>query len=155
DTCDGTSDTCQHLAGNAGTVCRVAADECDVARSEDRRVGRCRTAAKQASATECTDDCNLVTTDTCNGTSDTCKHVAGNAGTLWRVAADECAVAETGDRTNAARPTEAKRASATPCTEASNLRTTDTCDGTSDTCQHLAGNAGTVCRAAADECDVA
>ena len=64
-------------------------------------------------------------------------------------------MAEACDGTNAACPTDAKQASATPCTDDNNPCTTDTCDGTSDTCQHAAGNANAECRAAAGECDVA
>src|SRR5207244_1148221 len=56
---------------------------------------------------------------------------------------------------SAACPTDAKQPSGTACADDGNPCTTDTCDGTSDTCQHPAGNAGTECRAAAGDCDVA
>src|SRR5437867_1826287 len=41
------------------------------------------------------------------------------------------------------------------CTDDGNPCTLDQCSGTSSTCQHPAGNAGAVCRAAAGECDLA
>src|SRR5439155_1629523 len=80
---------------------------------------------------------------------------AGNLGTECRAAAGDCDMAEVCDGTNAACPSDAEQASATPCTDDVTPCTTDTCYGTSDTCQHAAGNAKAVCRAAADDCDVA
>src|SRR5207249_7000910 len=43
----------------------------------------------------------------------------------------------------------------TACTDDGNPCTTDTCNGSSNLCQHAAGNAGTMCRAATGACDVA
>src|SRR5205823_3185151 len=52
-------------------------------------------------------------------------------------------------------PADAVKAAGTTCTDDGNPCTTDVCNGTSATCTHPAGNPGTVCRAAAGECDVA
>jgi len=48
-----------------------------------------------------------------------------------------------------------KKPSGTACADDGNVCTTDACNGASVTCQHPPGNAGTQCRAAAGECDLA
>src|SRR5437773_576780 len=90
DQCDGTSTSCQHPAGNAATVCRAGAGECDVAETCTGSSTTCPTDAKKASGTACTADTNPCTLDQCNGTSNSCQHPAGNAGALCRAAVDEC-----------------------------------------------------------------
>src|SRR5207249_1851487 len=52
-------------------------------------------------------------------------------------------------------PTNAFKANGTACTDDGNVCTRDICNGASATCTHPAGNAGTVCRAAAGPCDAA
>src|SRR5207253_2303549 len=124
DECDGSSDDCQHPAGNAGTVCRAAAGVCDVDES-------------------------------CTGSSTVCPADAFKpSGRAWCSAAGECAPAEKRPANGASCPADAKSAAGTACTADSNPCTLDQCDGTNDACQHPAGNAGTVCRAAAGVCDV-
>src|SRR5204863_30434 len=86
------------------------------------------------------DDHNPCTDDTCDAGGTSTGHAAGNVGTECRAAAGDCDVAEACDGTNAACPTDAKKASGTACTDDGNPCTTDTCDGTSNTCQHAAGN---------------
>ncbi len=76
------------------------------------------------------------------------------AGTVCRNGAGECDVEETCDGMTAACPDDAKQPAGTSCTDDTNPCTLDQCDGTNVTCQHPAGNAGAVCRAAAGECDV-
>src|SRR5207245_109135 len=49
DTCDGTSTTCQHAPGNAGAVCRAPANECDLAATRPRAVIICCHGAATAS----------------------------------------------------------------------------------------------------------
>src|SRR5439155_1237973 len=78
-----------------------------------------------------------------------------NAGSVCRAAAGECDLAETCDGVTTACPTDVFKASGTACTADTNPCTLDQCDGASATCQHPAGNAGAVCRAAVTECDVA
>ena len=123
DQCDGTSNACQHPAGNAGAACAA--------------------------------DGNPCTLDQCNGTSTTCQHPAGNAGTVCRASAGECDPQETCTGTTTTCPNDSKQPAGTACTDDGDPCTTDTCDGTSNTCMHAPGNAGTMCRAATNECDVA
>ena len=70
------------------------------------------------------------------------------ASTVCRAAAGECDVAETCTGTSASCPADTKKPSGTACTDDGNVCTKDQCDGSNVTCQHPAGNAGTVCRAA-------
>jgi hypothetical protein len=51
-------------------------------------------------------------------------------------------------------PADVKKASGTSCSDEGNACTVDQCNGGSNLCQHTAGNAGAVCRAAGGECDV-
>src|SRR5204863_445793 len=96
DVCNGTvgAPTCTHAAGNAGTVCRAAVGECDIAETCTGTSTTCPTNAVKAAGTACTDDGNVCTTDTCNGTvsNPLCTHPAGNTGTVCRAAAGPCDV---------------------------------------------------------------
>src|SRR5437762_8353111 len=124
DQCDGTNVTCQHPAGNAGTVCRASAGTCDVA-------------------------------ETCSGTSTTCPADGfQSSSTVCRASAGECDLAENCPGNGPDCPADAKKSAGTVCTADSNPCTADRCAGTSVSCQHPAGNAGAVCRAAAGVCDV-
>src|SRR5438094_790781 len=155
DQCDGASATCQHPAGNAGAACRAAAGECDVAETCTGTSTTCPADTKQPAGTACTADTNPCTLDRCDGSTNTCTHPAGNAGAECRAVAGECDVAESCTGTSTTCPTDAFQPSGTACTADGDPCTTDVCSGTSATCTHPAGNAGTVCRAAANECDVA
>src|SRR5436309_9578923 len=94
-----------------------------------------------------------------NGSGSCCK----NNCTFWdsshicRAAAGECDLPETCTGTSATCPadTGAVKAAGTACTDDGKPCTLDQCNGTSTSCQHPAGNAGAVCRAAAGPCDVA
>ena len=152
DQCDGTSTSCQHPAGNAATVCRAVAGECDVAETCTGSSTTCPTDAKKASGTACTADTNPCTLDQCNGTSNSCQHPAGNAGALCRAAVDECDATETCTGTSTTCPSDVKQPAGTACTDDGNPCTADTCNGTSNSCQHPAGNAGADCAADGDPC---
>ena len=219
DQCNGTSVACQHPAGNAGAVCRTgsgdacdpdelctgasptcpadvtlpgftcrpAAGECDVAENcGGLPTDPCPADAKKPSGSLCTADGNPCSLDQCDGVSNACQHPPGNAGATCRAAAGICDVAEdcTGSSTvcpadvfessstpcrpdagecdlaenctgsSAACPADAKKPNGTACTNDGNPCSSDQCNGTSDTCQHPAGNAGAVCRASAGVCDV-
>src|SRR5207244_8105324 len=54
-------------------------------------------------------------------------------------------------------PADTVQAAGTSCTDDGNVCTPDVCNGTvgAPACTHAAGNAGTVCRAAAGGCDLA
>ena len=82
-----------------------------------------------------------------------CLFVAG--GTTCRAAADECDLPETCSGSSATCPGDAKKSAGAACTSDGNPCTVDQCDGTSNACQHPAGNAGAVCRPAAGACDLA
>src|SRR5207244_10739538 len=66
----------------------------------------------------------------------------------------EGAVCDSRPGPSAPAPLDRQQPPGTPCTDDVNVCTTDTCNGTSDACQHPAGNAGTICRASAGPCDV-
>src|SRR5205809_407102 len=125
DTCDGTNDACQHPAGNAGAVCRASAGVCDPAESCDGVSTSCPADAFASGATQC------------------------------RASGGECDVAEFCPGNGPNCPADAKQPSGTACTDDANPCTADTCDGTNDACQHPAGNAGAVCRAAVGVGDAA
>src|SRR5438552_612956 len=156
ETCPGNSGSCPADAvKTADTVCRAAVDVCDKAETCDGSSTTCPTDAKQPATTPCTADGNPCTLDQCNGTSTTCQHPAGNAGTVCRASAGECDPQETCTGTTTTCPNDSKQPAGTACTDDGDPCTTDTCDGTSNTCMHAPGNAGTMCRAATNECDVA
>src|SRR5437773_9096337 len=75
----------------SGTVCRAAANECDLADTCTGSSATCPADAVKAAGAACTDDGNVCTTDVCNGTSGApaCTHPAGNAGPACRAAAGE------------------------------------------------------------------
>jgi len=128
DQCDGTHSDCQHPAGNAGAVCRAAAGECDLP-------------------------------ETCTGTSTECPPDDGKKppGTVCRAAVNECDIVETCDGTSNTCPADTVKAQGTACTDDGKVCTTDLCNGTvgAPACVHDPGHGGTVCRAAAGDCDVA
>src|SRR5436309_760918 len=97
DACNGTAGApaCTHPAGNAGSVCRAAAGECDVAEACTGTSTTCPTDTFQPNGTACTDDGDPCTSDVCSGTSAICTHPAGSAGVVCRAAVNECDVAET------------------------------------------------------------
>src|SRR5207249_266368 len=124
DLCNGTSDTCQHAPGNAGTTCRATAGICDAA-------------------------------ETCTGSSSTCPNDAFlPSTTLCRASVGECDLADFCPGNSANCPADSKDPAGTACADDGNPCSRDECDGTNDTCQHPAGHAGTVCRAAVRVCDV-
>src|SRR5207237_655540 len=106
DVCNGTSGApvCVHAAGNAGTVCRASAGDCDGAEG-------CTGASPACPADA------LVP-----------------AGTVCRAAAGECDVAEACSGASAACPADSVKTAGTTCTDDGNPCTADECDGASTTC---------------------
>src|SRR5205807_1670201 len=127
--------------------CRASAGECDLAESCTGASAACPADTKAPAGTECTDDGNVCTVDRCDGTSNSCQHLAGNAGVQCRASAGECDLAESCTGASAACPADTKAPAGTECTDDGNVCTVDRCDGTSNSCQHPAGNAGVQCRA--------
>jgi hypothetical protein len=64
--------TCAHAAGNAGTTCRDAVDECDVAEACTGASAACPADSKQPDMTACASDGILCTQDVC--VSGACEH---------------------------------------------------------------------------------
>ena len=157
ESCDGVSTTCpaDGVATN-GTTCRIAAGVCDVAESCDGSSKSCPADGFASAALECrasAGDCDLA--ETCTGASATCPTNAYRPAThVCRASAGECDVAESCTGAAAACPANGFASAASTCTDDGNVCSADRCDG-SGTCVHPAGNAGTVCRAAANACDVA
>ncbi len=160
DYCTGTSTTCPADAKQPSTyVCRTSAGECDPAETCTGTTNTCPADGKLPNNTACPSgaDTNPCTSDICDGTDNTCQHPAGNGGVVCRAAAGECDLAETCTGTSTACPSDSKVTANTACPSGADTNpcTSDICDGTDVTCQHPAGNAGTVCRAAVDVCDLA
>jgi hypothetical protein len=125
DECDGTTDACQHPAGNPGAICRSSAGVCDLVET-------------------CTGASTVCPSDDFASTATVCRSAAG-----------ECDLAESCTGGGPACPGDAKVPGGTGCSSDGNVCTVDECDGTNDACQHPPGNGGTVCRSSAGECDVA
>src|SRR5207244_3591231 len=119
DVCNGTvgAPACTHAAGNAGTVCRAAAGGCDVAETCTGTSTACPADTKQPAGSACTADANPCTLDQCDGSTTTCTHPAGNAGTVCRAAAGECDLAESCTGTSTTCPTDAFKTNGTACTD--------------------------------------
>src|SRR5207253_535833 len=124
DECDGSSNDCQHPAGNSGAVCRPAAGFCDVDES-------------------CTGSSTVCPADVFKSSSTVCRASAG-----------ECDPAEHCTGTSATCPADAKEPAGTACTDDGNPCSRDECDGSARRSHDLAGNSGAVCRPAAGFCDV-
>src|SRR5207253_1406850 len=153
--CTGASSTCPPDSFlPIGAICRPAAGECDIAEGCGGLPGQaCGPDAKKARGALCRGGGNPCSRERCGGTNDACEQAAGHAGALCRASAGECDPRETCTGTSTAWPADAKTPAGTACTDDGNPCSTDECDGSSDACQHPAGNAGTVCRPAADICD--
>jgi hypothetical protein len=157
DECDGTSDDCQHPAGNAGTECRAAAGVCDVAEACDGVSDACPPDGFEPATTECRPAAGVCdVAETCTGSSAACPaNSVSGAFVVCRASGGECDPAENCDAGTVTCPADAKDPANTPCTSDGSVCTLDVCDGVGDLCTHPAGNAGTECRAAAGVCDIA
>ena len=156
DICNGASNTCQHPAGHAGSVCRASIDaQCDPQEVCTGASTACPADVHQADTLPCASDGNPCTSDHCSNSSGTCVHTAANPGTVCRAATDVCDVAETCTGTSTACPADAVAAVNTSCPDDGKLCTHDICDGTSKACTHPGANAGEVCRPAVGDgsCD--
>ena len=147
----------QHVAGNAGVVCRSAVGVCDAAEACTGTSTTCPADGLVAAGVVCRvslGGCDVA--ESCTGTSAACPADAlVPAGTTCRPSAGECDAPEACTGSSPTCPPDVFRILGTACSDDSNPCTTDLCPGTSATCQHSAGNAGAVCRPAAGMCDVA
>ncbi|TMA33399.1 MAG: hypothetical protein E6J79_17990, partial [Deltaproteobacteria bacterium] len=88
--------------------------------------------------------------ENCTGSSTVCPADAfKSSSTVCRDSAGECDPAENCPGSGPNCPADAKSSAGTACTDDGNPCSSDECDGSSNDCQHPAGNAGAVCRAAA------
>src|SRR2546426_1401699 len=72
DVCDGSAKLCTHPAGNAGTVCRAIAGDCDVAEECDGTSPGCPRDAFKPTSVECratAGECDLAESCTASGAS--------------------------------------------------------------------------------------
>lgn len=145
-----TDGVCAHPAGNAGTECKPAAGECDVAESCDGTNPNCPSDAAKPDKTLCTLDGNLCTDDWCIAGS--CTHPAGKAGNVCKPANGDCDLEEVCDGITPSCPNDATKPNGTACKDDDLPCTEDKCE--SGLCVHPAGNAGTVCRAPTGDCDI-
>ncbi len=133
DQCDG-GGACVHPAGNAATVCRAPAGECDAAELCDGAQPSCPPDVFAPSGAPCADDGELCTIDQCNG-GGACTHPAGNAGTVCRPTGGACDVAESCDGILPGCPADARVAAGTGCREAAHdCDAVETCDGVAAVC---------------------
>src|SRR5436190_321065 len=135
---------------NCGNGIVDAGEDCDEAASNGTASSCCSASCRFVkAATVCRAAAGVCdVAETCPGNSGSCPADAvKTADTVCRAAGDVCDKAETCDGSSTACPPDAKQPATTPCTADSNPCTLDQCDGT--------GNAGTMCRAATNECDVA
>ncbi|HEY7371876.1 MAG TPA: kelch repeat-containing protein, partial [Polyangia bacterium] len=138
-----------------GVCCDTACDGgCGVCNTTGF-VGTCRPIASGTTCRTSAGVCDVA--EACNGSSVSCPANAfAPATTVCRTASGECDQTETCTGSSAACPADVLKANGTACADDGNVCTTDKCNGTAATCQHAAGNAGTICRAAAPGgCDVA
>jgi len=155
--CDGVNPNCPADAFKpSSTLCRPAAGECDIDDFCPGNGPNCSADAKKGAGTPCTPDGNPCTLDQCDGTSPTCQHPPGNAGTVCRAAAGDCDVAEACSGTSTTCPVDGFKSSATVCRAAAgDCDIPENCTGTSATCPADSFKSSTtVCRAAAGDCDV-
>jgi len=139
----------------AGTVCRAAADVCDVAETCDGVADSCPADAFEPATTECRTSagaCDLA--ELCTGTGAACPADLKSTAEC-RAAADVCDVAEICDGVADSCPADAFEPATTECrTSAGACDLAELCTGTGAACPaDLKSTAE--CRAAADVCDVA
>jgi len=141
-----------------GTLCRAAADICDVDETCDGVAASCPEDVVESAGTVCrvvAGDCDVV--ETCTGSAVACPVDAKTAaGTLCRAATDDCDVDENCDGVGDDCPEDELAATGAVCRAAvDDCDVDENCDGVVDSCpdDELAA-AGAVCRAAADVCDV-
>src|SRR5436309_6076920 len=141
DECDGRGDDCQHPAGNGGAVCRAAAGDCDVAETCTGTSTACPADAKSPAGTVCRASagaCDAV--ETCDGAGNSCPADDFQpSSVVCRAANGGCDLAESCPGNGPDCPADAKKASGTACTDDGNPCSRDTCDGSSDDCQHPTG----------------
>ncbi|MFN8546077.1 MAG: hypothetical protein U0807_18000 [Candidatus Binatia bacterium] len=158
DACDG-SGTCAHPAGNAGTVCRATAGQCDVAETCTGTSATCPIDGFAPTSTVCraaAGTCDAA--ENCPGTSAACPANAFYPATrVCRAAAGPCDVAESCTGSSAACPANAFAPATLVCRPvAGDCDVAETCTGSAAACPtDIFVTAGTICRSATGTCDAA
>ena len=155
DRCDGTSVTCQHPAGNAGTTCRAAAGECDLAETCTGSSTTCPTDAKKSERDRLHGRRQRVHARSLRRSRGDCQHPPGNPGITCR--AFDRRMRPAGDlHWHVGVVSGGRQEAQRDGVHGRRQRLHDRqCNGTAAICLHSAGNPGTTCRAAADQCDQA
>ncbi len=141
-----------------GTVCRAAADVCDVDEICDGVAASCPADVLEPAGTVCRDvagGCDVM--ETCTGSAVACPDDAKTAaGTLCRAATDVCDVEEACDGIAASCPEDGVASAATVCREsAGDCDVEESCTGTEVECPaDVRLPAGDICRASTGECDI-
>jgi hypothetical protein len=150
---------CVNTPGNAGTECRPAAGECDVAETCSGTEAACPADAFEPATTECrpaAGDCDVA--ESCSGTEAACPVDAFAPDTTeCRASAGICDAAELCSGTGADCPEDAFEPATTEC-----RASTTTCDGAemctgtgADCPLDIVAPATTVCRPGTSACDAA
>jgi hypothetical protein len=163
DVCDGTGLTCQHPAGNAGTICRTSRGECDLAEVCVDGNPTCPTDARKPATTPCTPDASTCTDDACDGQSDVCQHTSNDTchcgnGMLQAQLGEECDAGTANGSSGSCCTADCTfRAGGSTCRDAAgDCDVAETCSGSSAACPPNAFESSShVCRPAAGDCDVA
>jgi hypothetical protein len=154
DQCDGNGRCVGIEAGNAGSVCRLAAGICDMEEQCDGSSKDCPIDAFLSNATVCRSAAGVCDqAEHCSGAAPTCPADAKRVG-VCRIAAGPCDVAETCDGTDDDCPADAVLPAATVCRSVTgSCDVPEKCDGISSTCptDSLVAS-GTECRPASDPC---
>jgi probable HAF family extracellular repeat protein/cysteine-rich repeat protein len=153
--CDGAG-SCVHAPGAAGTTCRAAAGECDLAETCSGESTECPPDLRVASGTACAPDAELCTADVCDGTNAACTHPAGNTGVTCRAAAPGavCDVAEACDGVTPGCPPDGFAGSEVECRGAAGeCDVAERCDGSGPGCPaDVRATGGTACAPDAERC---
>jgi len=144
--------------GDASTVCRAAAGDCDVAETCSGTSASCPSDKFHAATVQCRASagaCDVA--EMCTGTSAACP---GNSflppSTICRVPKGPCDAPEHCSGTSADCPPDAFFSSSHQCQWREDLCSRDAfCTGSSASCAGGHAPAGTICRASVDACDVA
>jgi RHS repeat-associated protein len=136
DKCNGSSLSCQHPAGNAGAICRLASGICDRSESCSGTSASCPPDLKEPDGTVCSDNNVCTGVDKC--TSGVCTGVPGPVGTGCSDGLF-CNGAETCSALGACTP------GTPPQTDDGNRCTEDRCDEATDTITNTRLPAGTSC----------
>ena len=157
DACQGGA--CAHTPGNAGSVCRASAGDCDIAETCTGSSATCPADGFQPSSTVCRAQSGVCdVAETCTGSGASCPaDGVKSGGTQCRAANGVCDVAEVCNGSGKDCPTDGFAPSTTVCRAQNGLcDVAESCTGSSAACPADGfASSGTQCRVATGDCDVA